>query len=261
MANMRFFLDYVKHYLQSTSRHGTHSPFVYKLVDEVVYDFGPKSFYESIEAERATLKKDEQQISVTDLGAGSMLNKNKTKAVKTIARNALKPPRVAQLLARLAHHFQPRRIIELGTCLGITSAYLSKAAPGAHLDTVEGCPQTASIARRTLNRLGVDRAELHTGNFDDRLPQLLSGEDPVDLFFVDGNHREDATWNYFIQALPKATESSLFIFDDIYWSEGMKRVWERIKEHPDVTVTVDLFYIGLVFFKKDQAKEHFRIRF
>jgi hypothetical protein len=40
----------------------------------------------------------------------------------------------------------------------------------------------------------------------------------------------------------------------------MKEAWEIIKVHPQVTVTVDLFWIGLVYFKKGQVKEDFLIR-
>jgi predicted O-methyltransferase YrrM len=257
----QFIADYLKHRLTSKSRHGTHSPFVYKLTDEVIYDFSPKKVYDTIEQQRKKLLNDDRLITVTDLGAGSHLNKNRTKKIGQIAKNALKAPRLAQLIYRLAHYQKPMHMIELGTCLGITSSYLSKARPEAHVLTIEGCPETAAIAHQNFQDLGLENIELQVGNFNELLPKAITEASVLDFVYIDGNHTKEATLNYFSWCLPKIHENSMLIFDDIYWSEGMKAAWDEIKQHPQVSVTIDLFWIGLVFFKKDQAKEHFKIRF
>lgn len=257
----QFITDYLKHRLTAKTRHGTHSPFVYKLADEVIYDFTDKSEYKSIEQQRKKLFSDESIITVTDLGAGSHLNKNRTKKVNQIAKNALKSPRLAKLIYRLAKDTNPKTAIELGTCLGITTSYLAKACPDAEIITIEGCPETAEVAKQNFNDLELDNIELHVGNFDGILPDIIARQPSLDFVYIDGNHRKDATLNYFKWCLPKVTEDSLLIFDDIYWSEGMKAAWAEIKNHPDVTVTVDLFWIGLVYFKKGRAKEHFKLKF
>jgi len=257
----QFITDYLKHRLTAKTRHGTHSPFVYKLADEVIYDFTDKSPYQNIEQQRKKLFSDDSAITVTDLGAGSHLNKNRTKKVSQIAKNALKSPRLAKLIYRLAQDTNPKTVIELGTCLGITSSYLAKACPDAEVITIEGCPQTAEVAKNNFQQLDLNNIELHVGNFDLILPDIIAKQPTLDFVYIDGNHRKDATLNYFKWCLPKVTENSLLIFDDIYWSEGMKEAWTEIKNHPDVTVTVDLFWIGLVYFKKGQAKEHFKLKF
>ncbi len=256
-----FISDYLKHRLTSKSRHGTHSPFVYKLTDEVIYDFNAKNEYKSIEAQRKKLFNDDSIITVTDLGAGSLLNKNRTKKVSQIAKNALKRPRLAQLIYRLAKDNQPKHIIELGTCLGITTAYLSKACPDADIITVEGCPETAKVAYRNFSELDLENVELRVGNFDGLFPKIIEEAEKLDFVYIDGNHRKQATIDYFNWCLPKVHEHTLLIFDDIYWSEGMKEAWDEIKRHPQVTVTVDLFWIGLVYFRKGQVKEHFKIKY
>ena len=258
---LQFISDYLKHRLTSKSRHGTHSPFVYKLVDEVIYDFKSKSDYIAIEAQRKKLLNDESSITVTDLGAGSHLNKNRTKKIKEIAKNALKTPRLAQLIYRLAKEAKPANLLELGTCLGITTAYLSKACPDAEIITIEGCPETAKKAYENFQDLELENIELQVGNFDTLLGRVIESFPQLDFVYIDGNHRKDATLNYFKWCLPKVTDRSMLIFDDIYWSAGMKEAWAEIKAHPQVTVTIDLFWIGLVFFKKGQAKEHFKIRY
>jgi predicted O-methyltransferase YrrM len=236
-----FISDYLKHRLTAKSRHGTHSPFVYKLTDEVIYDFKYKNDYKSIEEQRKKLFNDDSVITVTDLGAGSQLNKNRTKRVSQIAKNALKKPGLAQLIYRLAKENQPKSIVELGTCLGITTAYLSKV--------------------RNFEELGLKNIELQVGNFDGLFPKVVDQADQLDFVYIDGNHRKEATLDYFKWCLPKVHEGSLLIFDDIYWSEGMKAAWAEIKAHPEVTVTIDLFWIGLVYFRKGQVREHFKIKY
>jgi Predicted O-methyltransferase len=256
-----FISDYLKHRFTAKSRHGTHSPFVYKLTDEVIYDFKSKIEYKSIEAQRKKLFNDDSLVKVTDLGAGSHLNKNRTKKVSQIAKNALKNPALAQLIYRLAKDNNPKSIIELGTCLGITTAYLSKACPDAEVITIEGCPETAKVAYNNFKELDLENVELQVGNFDVLLPEIIDKREKLDFVYIDGNHRKEATLNYFNWCLPKIHENSLLIFDDIYWSKGMKEAWAEIKNHPDVVVTIDLFWIGLVYFRKGQAKEHFKIKF
>ena len=261
MFNIRFGFDYLLYRLKAKTRHGLHSPFVYRLVDKVIYDFSAKKVYGEVEAIRKDLLADDRMITVTDLGAGSHVNNNRQKRVGGIAKNALKPPPLAQLLYRLAADAQPDNIIELGTCLGTTSVYLQKAAPKAKVYTLEGCPQTAGVAKDSFAKAKTDNIQLVVGNFDDTLPDVIKGLDKLDFVFVDGNHRKNATLEYFEWCLPKVHEDTLLIFDDIYWSEGMKEAWAQIKAHPQVTVTVDLFWIGLVYFRKGQVKEDFVIRY
>jgi predicted O-methyltransferase YrrM len=261
MINSQLFKSYIKHWLRAKTRHGVHSPFVYSLVDEVIYDTKQRADYEPLEKLRNTLLHDEREISITDLGAGSYVNNNKKKRVKQLAKHALKPKKLAQLIHRIANDRQPKNIIELGTCLGLTTGYLAKAAPNAEIFSIEGCPQTAAVAQENLRKLHVKNVELLTGNFDDILPRVIDKTDSIDFMFVDGNHRKDATLNYFEWSLPKVNNDTILIFDDIYWSKGMEEAWEQIKNHPKVTLTVDLFWIGLVYFQKGREKEHFQIKF
>lgn len=261
MINLQLGFDFLKHQFKAKTRHGVHSPFAYRLVDEVIYDFRAKTEYQDIEKLRSELLHDERPINITDLGAGSHVNNNKQKKVSTLARNALKPGRLAQLIHRLAADLKPGNIIELGTCLGITTAYLAKAAPKARVISIEGCPETAAIAIENLKKLHIGNTEIIVGDFDIILPNIIRDIPLLDFVFIDGNHRKNATLNYFKWCLPKLGENSLMIFDDIYWSRGMKEAWEQIKAHPEVSVTIDLFWIGLVFVKKGRAKEDFKIRF
>lgn len=260
MFNITLVRSYIQHILSAKTRHGIHSPFVYRLVDQVIYDFKGKAEYHDIEELRKTLLRDDRSITVADLGAGSYVTNKRIKKVKSIAKNALKSKKLAQLLYRLAQDFKPAVVLELGTCLGTTTAYLSKAVPNSQVITLEGCPQTAQLAQENWDQLSLKNINIEVGNFDDTLPKIIEQQDQLDFVFIDGNHRKDATLNYFNLCLPKVHEDSVIIFDDIYWSGGMEEAWKQIKAHPDVTVTIDLFWIGLVFFKSGQAKQDFSVR-
>ena len=258
---MHQLLAYLRFWLRSGNEHGLHSPFVFAVYATVVRHTGTFAAYERVEARRRKLLASDAVISVADFGAGSHTGAGRQRRVADIARTAAKPPHLAQLLFRLANHFRPATILELGTSLGLTTAYLASADSRSRVVTFEGCPNTATVARDTFAALGLCNIELVEGNLDETLaPTLAALTKPLDFVFFDGNHRYEPTLRYFEQCLTHRTDSSVFVLDDIHWSPDMERAWEVIKSHPDVTLTVDLFYIGLVFFRKNQPKQHFWLR-
>lgn len=202
-----------------------------------------------------------QTVGCIDLGAGSHVQNKTSKSIKEVVNSAAKPPKYAQLLFRLVDHFQPATILELGTSLGISSAYMAIANSKSKVTTIEGCEKIASVAKQNFKKSGLKNIEQIVGNFDEVLPEILKKTERLDFVFFDGNHRKEPTLNYFKQCLEKAVESSVFIFDDIYWSAEMKEAWQEIKKNERVTVSIDLFYMGIVFFRKEQVKEHFIIRY
>jgi len=251
-------VNYIHHF---TNPSAEVSDYVEYLRKRVIYNYTKRDYVAPIETLRRSLKHDARELQITDLGAGSSINNSKVKKVSTLAKDALKPPRIAALIARLAADISPALIVELGTCLGITTLYLAKAVPQAKVITIEGCPQTAAIARENFDKANARNIEIRVGDFNDQFPALLEEMDDIGLIFIDGNHRKEATLNYFHLGLTKIHAGSVMIFDDIYWSEGMKEAWDEIKSHSEVAFTIDLFYIGLVFFNKEERKSDYRLRY
>jgi predicted O-methyltransferase YrrM len=239
-----------------------HSPFVFALYTNVVRHTGFFASYAAIEQRRAELLASKESLTVRDFGAGSHTGAGHRRHVRDIARTAAKPRQLGQLLFRLVNHFQPLTVLELGTSLGLTTAYLATPSSRSRVITFEGCPATAAVARATFASLHLRNVELIEGNLDNTLaPTLAALPGPIDFAFFDGNHRYEPTLRYFEQCLIHRTDQSVFVFDDIHWSAEMDRAWEAIKAHPDVVLTIDLFYMGLVFFRKNQPKQHFFLRF
>ena len=264
MSKAAFIYNYVKYFFKANNRHDIHSPFLFNLVNAVLYDKSPYPTFGKIEKLRKRLKNDSTPVTLTDFGAGSIvgaINKTKKSTVKVIAGSAAKPGKYAQLLFRLAAYLQPRQMIELGTSLGISACYQAAAVPDAKLITCEGSDVLAGIARQNFNELNLNNIEVVTGNFDETLPLVLSKMNSVDWVFFDGNHRKEPTISYFKLALEKINNNTVFIFDDINWSSQMQEAWQEIKQNDKVVVTIDIFMMGIVLFNTDLSRQHFVIRY
>ncbi len=238
-----------------------HSPFVFDFIKFVLNDKTIYPIYAEVERMRTVLLCNNESIEVEDFGAGSSLIKTKKRIVKDIASSSLKPKKYSQLLFRIIKYYNKRNILELGTSLGITTAYLS-SVDDAKVTTMEGSQNIANIAKQNFNKLKRENICLTIGEFGKTLPTYLQSNKNIDLAFIDGNHRKNPTIEYFKQLLPNIDEETFLIFDDIHWSKEMEEAWEYIKKHTAVTLSIDLFFIGIVFFKKDfKVKQHFTIRF
>ena len=246
-------IQYIKFLVKSSNQHGVHSPFIYNLVAKCFYDKKKYEAYKNILNYRKALLKNNTKIKVTDLGAGSQVMKQQERSVSNMARNAGTTNKRAKLLYRLTNYFKPETVLELGTSLGIATHAISLGSTKTNITTIEGCLNTSTFTKARLKNINVI-----TGSFSDEIKKLISNK--YDLIFFDGNHQKKATLSYFETLLQTVHNDSVFIFDDIYWSKDMTEAWKNIKQHPKVTVTIDTFFWGFVFFRKEQVKEHFTIR-
>ena len=261
---VKLFFKFIKYKWDASNArgHGVHSPFVYDFIRKVLMDQRHFYAYEKIESCRNEMLRDKRLLHVEDFGAGSRLKKTNQRMVSEIAHSSLKPKKYSQLIFRIVNYYAAKNILELGTSLGITTSYLASANEQTFVYTMEGSNEIAGVAKANFEKMQLKNITTIVGNFDDTLPQFLASENTLDFVFVDGNHRKEPTLRYFNSLLPKIHEHSILIFDDIHWSEEMEAAWKEIQKHPQVMVTIDLFFIGLVFFRKEnKAKQDFSINF
>jgi len=261
---------YLKFLWNSKNEHAVHSPFVFNLITKCFYDSEPKPEYQILKNYRNSLLGNKNTIQVTDFGAGSKVFKSNTRKITKIAKTAGITQKRAELLFRITNYFQLDPILELGTSLGLATSALALGNPEASIVTLEGCPNTANQCQLQLLKFNIKNVKSVVTEFDDYLqnqrpktnPRALleQAKQTQNLIYFDGNHQKQATLDYFELLLPTVSNESLWIFDDIHWSKEMEEAWGIIKMHPKVTVTIDTFQWGLVFFRREQPKEHFVIR-
>ncbi|WP_051220724.1 class I SAM-dependent methyltransferase [Flavobacterium filum] len=258
--------SYFKFLLNSKNEHGIHSPFVFDLVTKCFYDKTNYYEYENIIDYKKSLIADKTKINVTDFGAGSRVFKTNQREVSKIAKVAGISTYRAKLLFRLINYFQPSTFLELGTSLGIATYSASIALKNTKIISVEGCKETSLFtSNKFLKCFNLEQLkninfinsefEIFLHNFD----KSSFSDTDWNMVYFDGNHSKVATLKYFDILIETTTNKTIWIFDDIHWSKDMEEAWEIIKNHPKVTVTIDTFQWGIVFFRTEQTKEHFII--
>ena len=260
---MTILLSYIKFLLNSTNEHGVHSPFVFDFVMKCIYDKTNYPEYEVLKNYRKFLLENKNTIEVTDFGAGSRVFKSNNREIAKIAQTAGISQKNAELLFRIVRYFQPKTILEIGTSLGLATSALSSGNQNAEIISLEGCPNTMAITKEMFQnssfKFNAENIKFVNTKFEDYLSNCQLKTENWQLIYFDGNHSKKATLAYFEALLPTISNDSVWIFDDIHWSLDMEEAWDSIKNHPEVSVTIDTFQWGIVFFRKEQNKEHFII--
>jgi predicted O-methyltransferase YrrM len=237
-----------------------HSPFVFNLVTKCFYDKKKYAEYSILNNYRKSLLANKNTIKVTDFGAGSRVFKSNKRPISKIATTAGITEKRAELLFRITNYFQPENILEIGTSLGLATSALSLGNPKAKITTLEGCPNTLAAAQEQFKKFDIKNIDSIQTEFISYLKNQQPTTNNRQLIYFDGNHSKQATLEYFDLLIPTITNETVWIFDDIHWSEDMEEAWEIIKNHPKVTITIDTFQWGIVFFRQEQQKEDFVIR-
>jgi len=252
--------SYLKFLWYSKNEHAVHSPFVFNLVTKCFYDKHSRPDYAILETYRNLLLQNRNTIEVNDFGAGSTVFKSTNRSISKIAKTAGISCKRAELLYRIVHYFQPQNILEIGTSLGLATSALSLGNKNAKITTLEGCENTMAVAKVNLQKVCYPNIEQIVTEFGNFINAANLKSKIFDLVYFDGNHQKQATLDYFEHLLPTISNDTVWIFDDIHWSAAMEETWKIIQEHPKVTVTIDTFQWGFVFFRREQPKEHFIIR-
>jgi predicted O-methyltransferase YrrM len=254
---------YLKYILLSGNRkgHGIHSPFVFDLVSRIFRNKIDKDIVFRIEKIRNKLNSDPRSIIVKDFGSGSQKMKTNLRKVSKIARYSAVPQKYGVLLFNLASEFGKPFIVEFGTSFGISTMYMAAACTDAIINTIEGCPATSEIAKENFKKAGIKNIEVFTGSFDEILPVIINSKNKPGLVFIDGDHRKEPVINYFKKMAEISDSKTVLIIDDIYYSKDMEEAWSEIKGNEKVSLTVDIFRMGIVFFREGINHKDYIIRY
>ena len=237
--------------------HWVHSPFTFHTLNYVIFERTPYYSFSVIENLRQQLQHNNTTLNLQPLGTSNA----KTTTIAKELKNSAKSPRLAQLLQRLCASNQSHYIIELGTNLGLSTAYLASNNSNSQVFTLEGQPELCQIAQQNFKQLHLNNIKIIEGNIDDTLPRLIQQIPQIDLLFIDANHQYQATLDYYNLAKSKVHKNAIIIFDDIHWSKGMQQAWNEIRQDPDIRLSIDIFHMGIVWFNTDIPKQHYIVAF
>ncbi|MDG1262676.1 MAG: class I SAM-dependent methyltransferase [Flavobacteriales bacterium] len=253
-------IQYGKYILHSRGIHGAHSAFIFDLFEHV-FDEGIVFYsFEAIENERARLKGSNEVIDVLDLGAGSKFQSSSQRKISQIARTALKRPKYARLLFRLCNHLNYHNVLELGTSLGVTTAYLSHAVSSGSVYSIEGSKSIWEKAVEVGNNLNLRNVHYLNGAFSEVVPSILEKK-TFDLIFIDGHHQGDALIEYVEMVQDDLNPDGCLVVDDINWSPDMQEAWQKLVQSPTFSLSLDFFEMGLLFKKEGMVKQHHVIKY
>ncbi|PKP52089.1 MAG: methyltransferase [Bacteroidetes bacterium HGW-Bacteroidetes-1] len=252
-------LSYLSYLRKRKSPHGIHSPFVFEFATNVLSDKKKYKDYSVINKVLRNTFKNRNLIETVDFGAaaGGKAFSTYRARVCELAKKRSHPIKYNYLLYRIVKHFNPTTILEFGTSTGFSTISLALGNPQSKIITIEGCSSIATVAQSSFDLHKLENIDMVLGDFNNVLLKTLQGFEKLDLVFFDGNHRKLATLNYFQQCLTKATPESIFIFDDIHWSKEMEEAWKIIKSTDEVSLSIDVFQFGIIFFRKGIEKQHF----
>lgn len=252
------FKKYVHYWLDRVDEHSLHSPFIFGLYNQVLREkIDNTTQFDGIENLRKLLLKDDRVLNTMDLGAGSSVNSSHRRTVRDIAKHSLTHKKSALFFCRLIEYFDVKKILELGTSLGVNTLYLASNVQVEQVITIEGCGETAALAKKNFHGLFEDKIVLINSDIKNVFPEVLYHTNQLDFILIDANHTHDATIAYYQACKQFVHEDTVIIIDDIYWSEGMSKAWVEIKRDIVVTLSIDLFDMGIIFFKKTLQKEHY----
>ena len=271
--------SWLRHQLTAwnTGGEGVHSPYLFEWVRMVMMDKNAYYIWGEIERCREKMLRDERELEFVDYGSGKLKGENgERRRVCDIARRSLAKRKYAQMLSRLVNwlgashslengsgtayslEFRGLTIVELGTSLGVTTAYMAAMDSRNRVVTFEGCEAVANIAKENWKALNINNIECRVGEID--AEQLTRDIEHLDVAFIDANHTYVSTCEYFDVLAGKVHEKSVIVVDDIHYSEEMEKAWKAICADERVTSTIDLYQMGLVFFDKHYWRRNYKMR-
>lgn len=244
---------YLLYYITANNRHGhgTHSPFIYNFIRAVLMDKKKYPAYIPIEKLRHQLHTKNKTIAIKDFVAGSKFHPYKQQKIKNVFTSMAKPAKFGQLFFKMLRYYKSKYVLELGTSLGMNTAYLASANTENFITTFENNSNIAQIAKQHFNQLSLTNITQVVGHFDNTLLDTLNKIPQLDFIYIDGKYSQDSTLKYWQLLCTKAHNETLFIISDIHRSAVMEAAWKAIQQSPLVTCTIDLFFVGIVFIRKE----------
>ncbi len=245
--------------LKSKNEHGVHSPFIFDLITTCFYVKKNNHDLTILSNYKEDLSKNSSLQEIYDFNFLSNILLSEKKKKEKIIKDFGVSNKRTRLLINLIQYLKPRSILEIGTSVGINTVTLASALENFKIITVEENEQSTNISRELFKKYNLKQIELLSGKLDDVLPDVFK-KNTFDFICFKNHGLTKKVLKYFEASVSSIHNNSVCLFKNIHIDKESDQVWEQIKKHEKVTVTIDTFKWGLVFFRKEQEKEHFIIR-
>ena len=233
--------------------HGIHSPFLFRLITEVIEDRKNNPEYEIIE------RLHNRAFEILPKNIGASFPKINHQAdwsllkLSTLYNKAELPAKYRKMVVRLIYEFEPSAIIHFGPALGVNLAAMAIANNFRPVYQISGDPAYDIFAAELLS--------------DSMIPNVcfLSENEvpPIQPSFILVNSPDNPgkLRKVVQQCLRRHVDNDVLILRGIHQSVEMETIWRELIGNKIVRVSIDQFEIGLVLFRKGLQKEDFIHRF
>lgn len=254
-VNLFPLLQYVEYYLKKVDRHSLQSPFVYQLYEGLKTHYSHyKDQFPYIEERRKALLKDEKEVLVNDLGAGSHRFSSSKRKIADIVRYSSSSQKFNLLYQFLCSLTPAEDVVELGTCLGLNTMYLAEVTK-KKIYTFEGADILINRIKNSLD--SNEKIEVIAGDISSTFPVFLKNKIKIDFAFLDANHTYEHTSSYYGQLTDHLHPDSIVVIGDIHWSREMQKAWKEIIQTDKVRLSLDFYECGVLFYKQGIQKAHY----
>ena len=229
--------------------HGIHSPFLFRLITEVMENNGNYSAYPLLKAADENVRNMLRILDMKSYHAGG-ISEVKCNS-QEIKRMHLLPERFDRLLFRLVNDFRPEGIAFYGSTFGVTLLALALADRRVQLEAQVENDHYRSFCRRLAEVYEV--ANIHiTETGRAVFPDFIVIQNPLNPDYCE---------RILSQILFNPASNGVIVVCGIHASAGIEDVWMKHKKDPLIRVALDLFEIGIFICRRGLQKEEFVVRF
>ncbi|GGF16538.1 O-methyltransferase [Echinicola rosea] len=248
---------YIRYFLSKVDRHSLQAPYAYKAY-EGLKEFSKNKRSPALEYKRRKLLSNPTEITIQDHGTGSLHLKTPLRKISAITRHSSSKPKFSLLYQYFCSLTPAQVVVELGTCVGVTTSYLAQSAKG-EVYTFEGAVELADVAKTTFSEF--TNIHLVLGRIQETLPGVLREISTVDFALIDAHHDYQATIQFWETLLPSLKKSSIVAIGDIHRSRDMENAWKELKAHDAVSMSMDFYECGILFFTAGIKKQHYTLHY
>ena len=227
---------------------GVHSPFVYDLITNVIEETCEFYAYRDISLVRLQLLQNEQFIQY---------GKKQLTVKKALKRYGIST-KEGKFLFRLANHYKPHTMLSVGSSMGLAPLYLARYDSTVQCITLECVQDIAEIATQVLSKEKNPALSIKTGTYRALLPESIVQLQQIDCVYVDKNVGVNDWDTIFEQCEPFIHNATFFVLAGIRSSTEKQSYWTQFRQHPSITVAIDLYDLGLLFFQSKLHKQVYK---